>query len=273
VIDSSSDDGTVELARSAGFAVQSIARAEFNHGRTRQMAAELFPNAEILVYLTQDAVLATPDSLAKLLRAFDSPQTGAAYGRQLPRPEAGPIEAHARLFNYPAESNVRTLASRDQLGFKTIFISNSFAAYRRSALLAAEGFPANVIFGEDTVTAARLLLSGWQIVYEADAAVYHSHAYTGVQDFKRYFDIGALHAQEPWLLKEFGQAGGEGKRFVFSECAYVWSRKKPLVASALLRTLLKLVGYRLGRWESKLPRGWKRKVSMHSSFWAEAPER
>lgn len=273
IVDSTSDDETPKLARAAGFPVHNVARAEFNHGRTRQMAAELLPDAEILVYLTQDAILTTEDALVKLLRAFDDPRTGAAYGRQLPRPEAGPIEAHARQFNYPAESGVRTLASREKLGFKTIFISNSFAAYRRSALLATGGFPSNVIFGEDTVTAARLLLSGWQIVYAADAAVYHSHAYSGVQDFKRYFDIGALHARESWLLKEFGQAGGEGKRFVLSECAYVWSRKKPLVASAVLRTFLKLVGYRLGRWESKLPRGWKRKVSMHSSFWAGAPHR
>jgi rhamnosyltransferase len=59
------------------------------------------------------------------------------------------------------------------LGIKSIFISNSFAAYRRSALLAVGGFRKDVIFGEDTVTAARLLLSGYQVAYSAQACVYH----------------------------------------------------------------------------------------------------
>jgi rhamnosyltransferase len=269
IVDSASEDRTPDLARAAGFCVRSITRREFNHGRTRQMAAELLRDAEILVYLTQDVVVADSYAFGKLLGVFDDPKIGAAFGRQLPRPQAGPIEAHARRFNYPAESSVRTLASREEFGFKTIFISNSFAAYRRSALMSAGGFPADTIFGEDTIAAARMLLGGWRVAYVAEAAVYHSHAYTCTQDFKRYFDIGALHAREPWLLKEFGQTSGEGIRFVRSECGYLWRQNKLLVPSALLRTGLKLLGYRLGRRESRLPLSWKRKLSMHSRFWAQ----
>lgn len=268
IVDSSSVDGTADLARSAGFRVHSISRVEFNHGHTRQMAADLLPDAGILVYLTQDAVLTSPGELGKLLRAFDDPEIGAAFGRQLPRPEAGPIEVHARLFNYPVNAGTRTLASRKDLGFKAIFISNSFAAYRRSALVSVGGFPSDVIFGEDTVTAAKLLLKGWKIAYVAEAAVFHSHAYTCTQDFRRYFDIGVLHARESWLLKEFGQTGGEGKRFVLSELSYLWHRQASLIPLALWRTALKFVGYRLGRAEGSLPLAWKQSLSMHRGFWA-----
>ncbi|MHB1701296.1 MAG: glycosyltransferase family 2 protein [Acidobacteriaceae bacterium] len=267
IVDSSSTDGTVELARAAGFRVHSIARADFNHGGTRQLAAELLPEADILVYMTQDALLASPDAISRLVAAFEDPQVACAYGRQLPRAGATPIEAHARLFNYPPVSSVRTLATREQLGIKTIFLSNSFAAYRRSALMEAGGFPRDTIFGEDTVLAARLLLAGWKVAYVAEAQVHHSHAYTWKQDFKRYFDIGALHSQEDWLLREFGQASGEGKRFVLSETRYLWPRRFWLMPSALIRTALKLVGYRLGRAEKKLSTGFKRRVSMHASFW------
>lgn len=269
VVDSASEDGTADLARSAGFRVHSISRAEFNHGRTRQVAADLLEGADLLVYLTQDAVLATPDALGKLLRAMEDPKTGAAFGRQLPYPSAGAIEAHARLFNYPAESDIRTVESRKRLGFKTIFISNSFAAYRRSALASVGGFPSDVIFGEDTVTAARLLLKGWQIAYMAEAEVYHSHAYSYMQDFRRYFDIGVLHTREPWLLVEFGRTGGEGRRFVVSEASYLWRKRKMLIPAAMLRTALKLAGYRLGRNERRLPLAWKRKLSMHETFWTQ----
>lgn len=267
ILDSSSTDGTAALARAAGFRVHCIQQSEFSHGGTRQLGAELLPQAEILVYMTQDAILADPDSLARLLCCFQDPMVAAAFGRQLPRPGAGPIETHARLFNYPGISGIRTLDSRNSLRFKTIFISNSFAAYRRSALLSSGGFPKNVIFGEDTVTLARLLLDGWKAAYVAEARVYHSHSYNYGQELRRYFDIGVLHSRETWLLKEFGNTGGEGKRFILSELSYLWPRSRWLIFSALLRTMLKLLGYRLGRLERKLPVVLKRKLSMHPRFW------
>jgi GT2 family glycosyltransferase len=267
ILDSSSDDETENLARVAGFRVHTIARAEFNHGGTRQLAAELLPDAEILVFLTQDVELVQPDAISLLLEAFTDLTVAAAFGRQLPRSGATPSEANARFYNYPAQSGVRTLASREQLGFKTIFISNSFAAYRRDALMAVGGFPCDVIFGEDTITAAKLLLAGWNIAYVAEAKVYHSHSYTWKQEFRRYFDIGVLHRRESWMLQEFGSAGGEGGRFVLSELRYLWPRYWWLIPSALIRTAAKLVGYRLGRVEKKLSVGLKRRLSMNRRFW------
>jgi rhamnosyltransferase len=267
VLDSSSTDETADLARAMGLRLHTIPRAEFNHGGTRQLAADLLPEAELLVFLTQDAILADTDALKALLAPFSDPQVSAAFGRQLPRPEAGPIEAHARLFNYPTQPSMRTLESRETLGFKAIFLSNSFAAYRREALLSVGGFPTNVIFGEDTITAARFLFAGQKIAYVAEAKVYHSHSYTWRQDFKRYFDIGVLHSRENWLLKEFGQTSGEGRRFVVSELGYLWRRSWWLLPSALIRTALKLFGYRLGKLERKLSVKWKRRLSMHSAYW------
>jgi rhamnosyltransferase len=267
ILDSSSTDETATLAAAAGFRLHAIPRSDFNHGGTRQLALKLLPDAEILVFLTQDVEVAGPDAISRLLRAFADPMVAAAYGRQLPRLNATHIEAHARFYNYPAQSSTRTLASREQLGFKAIFISNAFAAYRRDALIAVGGFPCDVIFGEDTITAARLLLAGWKIAYVADAQVYHSHSYTWIQEFRRYFDIGVLHAKESWLLEEFGGAAGEGGRFVRSEFKYLWPSSKLFIPSALVRTTLKLLGYRLGLLERKLSPEWKRRLSMNSGFW------
>lgn len=267
ILDSSSTDGTVDLAKAAGFQVHSIQRADFNHGGTRQLAVDLLPHADILVYLTQDAILADSKDIETLLTAFIDPDVVAAYGRQLPRQGAGPIESHARSFNYPALSDVRTLKMRDSLGVKTIFISNSFAAYRRSALKEVGGFPSNTIFGEDTIVAAKLLLAHQKVAYVAEAQVYHSHPYTWMQEFRRYFDIGVLHSRERWLQEDFGKAGNEGKRFVLSELKYLWPRHMWLIPSTIVRTCLKLIGYRLGKAEHRLSPAWKRRISMHSSFW------
>jgi rhamnosyltransferase len=266
-IDSGSDDGTVDTLREAGVTVQAICRDEFNHGGTRQLAVEMFPSADLVVYLTQDVILTDAGAMEKLIASFKDETVGAAYGRQLPRPGANPIEAHARLFNYLPENRVKSIADVPNLGIKTAFISNSFAAYRRDALLAVGGFPCNTIFGEDTCVAARLILAGWKVSYSADARVYHSHNYSVTEEFRRYFDIGVLHARESWLRDTLGKAEGEGLRFIRSELQFLLKRHPLLIPSALLRTVAKLFGYRLGLEERKITVKMKRYLSMNKGYW------
>jgi rhamnosyltransferase len=247
VIDSSSTDGTAEIARDHGCLVVSIERAKFRHGGTRQYGAELASDVDVIVYVTQDLVLADANALARLVAAFDDLSVGAAYGRQLPRPGASAIEAHARIFNYPKTPATRSLRSVDKLGFKAIFFSNSFGAYRKHALNQVGGFPRLSDFGEDTVVAARMLQSGWSLRYVADARAYHSHAYSYVEEFRRYFKIGQLHAREAWLLQEFGQVAGVGRRFVMSEMRYLAKHAPWKIPDAIARTGVKYAAYQRGR--------------------------
>jgi rhamnosyltransferase len=267
VIDSSSSDGTAELARKEGFTVIEIPQREFNHGGTRQMGADLAETADILIYLTQDAIPFGTEAFANLLRAFEDVEIGAAYGRQLPRKEAGAIEAHARHFSYPDVSRVRLWESRRTLGFKSIFFSDSFGAYRRSALMSVGGFSPDVIFGEDTLVVARMHRAGWKTAYVADAAVRHSHAYSIAEEFRRYFDIGVLHARENWLVEQFGSASGEGRRFVISELKYLWRHGAYLVPSAVVRTFAKYLGYTIGRRESGIAPRLKHRLGLNRQYW------
>jgi rhamnosyltransferase len=269
IVDSDSDDNTAQLASDAGFQLLQIERSSFNHGGTRQLAADCLPDSDVIVYMTQDAVLANSQAVSKLIEPFEDEGVAAAFGRQLPQADAGPIAAHARLFNYPAVSSLRSVEKSHELGLKTIFFSNSFGAYRRSALQGVGGFPKDVIFGEDTVTVARLLLHGWKVAYVAEAEAYHSHEYTPVQDFKRYFDIGVLHSREAWLLDKFGGATGEGRRFVLSEIAHLWPWHCTLIPSAVIRSALKLAGYHAGRMEDRISASFKQRLSMHRFFWTE----
>ena len=228
VIDSSSTDGTEALARAAGFTIKRIGRREFRHGGTRQSAAADLPQTEILIYLTQDAIPLGTDSFHNIVAAFRDPTIGAAYGRQIPRPQASAIESHARLFNYPPKSQIRSWSSRNTLGFKSIFFSDSFGAYRRDALMSVGGFSSEVSFGEDTLAVAQLHSAAWRSAYVADALVQHSHAYSLKAEFRRYLDIGVLHRKQHWLIEQFGTAGAEGRRFIFSDsviyCSMLLSR-------------------------------------------------
>lgn len=267
VIDSSSRDGTAEQFSAWGARVITIPQCEFDHGGTRRKAAELTAPSRFLVYLTQDAI-PQPGSLERLLAAFDDSTVGMAYGCQLPRPQARAIERHARLANYPAGiSETRMLADKKRLGVKTTFCSDSFAAYRREALDAVGGMPELAFFGEDQITAGRMLLAGWALRYQGDAQAVHSHGYSLREDFKRYFDVGVFHAQNPWLLTSFGRAEGEGLRFVRSELRYL-SRHEPVsMPGAIARTFAKYFGYRLGRLERHLRPALKKRLSMSPHHW------
>lgn len=267
VIDSSSEDHTVDLAKEAGLSVHQIDKACFNHGATRQLGVSLMPDVDIVIFLTQDAMLASPDSINNLLLAFDNPDVGAAYGRQLPRKTAGAIEGHSRVFNYPGQSRINSLEDAKELGIKTAFISNSFSAYRRVVLMEVGGFPENTILNEDTYVAAKMLLNGWKVAYCSDAEVYHSHDYSYLEEFRRYFDIGVFHSREPWFRNELGHAEGEGVRYVKSELTYLLTRNPLLIPSAVFRTVFKFVGYKLGLNEGKLSSRLKYYCSMHKHYW------
>ena len=251
IVDSESTDDTARLAKSFGVEVLTIPRKTFNHGATRQFALEtLLERAPLdaIIFLTQDVLLHDNESLARLVKIFgDDKSVGLSYGRQLPHVNATAEAKFLRAFNYPATSQLRSFDDRKIFGIKTAFASNSFAAYRVSALKAVGGFPSHVPLSEDMFVAAKMLLDDWKIFYAAEAQVYHSHNYTAAQEFRRYVDIGKFHAQEPWIRETFGSAEGAGKKFVLMKLAAL-AKKNPVdCVGAIFRDAAKFFGYRLGR--------------------------
>jgi rhamnosyltransferase len=266
VIDSESNDETADLAKECGFDVQIIPRSEFDHGGTRQYGIASLHDIDFCIFLTQDAILSHVDSLINILKPFHNSRVAAVCGRQLPRKQAATIEGHARLYSYSTQSSVKSINDVDEIGLKTAFISNSFAAYRVTVLNEVGGFPENVIFGEDMYVAAKMLKAGYEIAYAADACVYHSHDYSLWQEMKRYFDMGVFHAREPWIRHELGGAEGEGFKFVVSELRYLLKHAFWRVPEGLFRTLFRYTGFRLGLSEKRLPLRLKIMLAMNKGY-------
>ena len=216
IIDSTSTDGTPELVRRYGIELHTIRKEDFRHGTTRQLGCDLMPpDIDIICFLTQDVTLQGGQSIAHLEASLRRhPRAGAAYGRQLPRENATCSARLQRQFNYPATSIVKTMQSRAKLGIKTTFLSDSFAMYRRDALQAVGGFPSEVTICEDMYVGAKLLLAGYEILYDADACVYHSHNDTWRNIWRRYQAIGAFHREQPWIRETFGGNEKEGWRLL-----------------------------------------------------------
>lgn len=270
-IDSSSTDGTAQAITEAGFDLHPIRREDFGHGRTRNLGARLCEGHEILIYLTQDAIPASPDVIKKITAEFHDPSVAVVCGRQLAHPDANLASRYARLFNYPPQSHRTTAADIPARGLKALFCSNSFAAYRTAALKEIGGFPEYLPLGEDLAAAGRLLEAGYTSVYNAQACVSHSHNYTAAEEFRRYFDIGALLAVDPWLQQRRLRTGGAGRRYVLGELKYMAREGTFLdVAGVFPRAAAKYSGFFLGRHCKKIPAFLLPRLSMHKYFWREA---
>ncbi len=269
VIDSSSNDNTVTVAREFEAKVISIKRAAFDHGSTRTMAARE-SSGEYLLYFTQDAV-PKDDKLVETLLAplLQDENVALSYGRQLANADASLFAKTLRLFNYPAKSEIRSFADKEKKGLKTVFASNSCAAYKKKNLEEAGFFEEGLIFGEDTCVAGKLLATGYKIAYVAEAAVFHSHNYTIAEEFHRSFDIGVLHHTESWLLATYGKAEGEGVKYIkFELSAIIKQRKIQLIPVFFCRNLAKFSGYKLGSMYYALPQWLAAKLSMNKTWWS-----
>ncbi len=267
VIDSSSKDDTASLASEAGFDVLTIAGDDFNHGGTRNLAVkEYIDDYDVVIFLTQDAI---PESgfIEEIISVFDDEDVASAYGRQLPHLNANPIARHARNFNYPTKGYVADKTSIAKMGLKTVFMSNSFSAYRLSVFKKLGGFPSDTILCEDMFYTAKAVMAGYKNVYAANAKVRHSHNYTPIEEFKRYFDIGVFHTDQPWIRDNFGGAGGEGTKFIISELKFLIANGISWLPLAMINNFMKIVGYKLGQNYKKLPKVIIKKCSMHKRFW------
>lgn len=267
VVDSSSQDGTQELARARIQNLVVISGSDFNHGGTRQMMIDRYPDYDIYVFLTQDVYLEDVDAIKSLVAPFSDERVGAVCGRQMPHFDAGFLAQHARLFNYPDVSRIKSMEDTGELGIKTPFMSNSFSAYRGEALKEVGGFPKHVILSEDMYVASKMLLADWKVAYACEAKCRHSHDYSLIEEFRRYFDQGVFHARESWIRENFGGAGGEGMRYVKSELNFLGFSRLYLWPSAIVRNALKLVAYKLGQQEQKLSINLKKKLGMHKRYW------
>ena len=190
VVDSQSEDGTADAVRAVGgVRVLSVQRSAFDHGGTRDWALRLSVG-DFVVFMTQDALPADERCLENLLAPFEDERIAAAGGRQIARPDARPFERLVRASNYPAESRTWDAGDIGRLGVRAFLISDVFAAYRRSAYVAAGGFDHPILTNEDMLMAQKLLQAGHRIAYRGDAAVYHSHRLTLRQEYRRNYIVG-----------------------------------------------------------------------------------
>ncbi len=124
---------------------------------------------------------------------------------------------------------------------------------------------------EDQEWSRRALRAGYELVYEPEAAVHHSHRYSVADAFRRFFDSG-VSAERSYAA---GGSGGEalrraGSQYARGEVEWLWrTGQRRWIPYAAVYELAKFTGMQLGRRHRRLPRSLKRRFSTLSSHWDE----
>jgi rhamnosyltransferase len=218
VIDSGSTDSSVDLIRerqrkSNAWRLIQIPPSDFHHARTRNLGVAL-TRADHVAFLGGDAVPVDRNWLRRLSEPLTTgaERIVAAYGRQLPKPDADPANICRMSFNYGSTSFIKgkdsTLSSKERY-----FFSSVNCCIDRGALpppLFDESFPVN----EDVTLATRIINRGMKIAYVAEAAVIHSHNYGLTDVLRRGFDNGVTYEKLGIFKSGDRTIKGDGLRYL-----------------------------------------------------------
>jgi len=200
VVDSSSSDGSANVARDEGARVIPIDRATFNHGATRNLGAA-DATAAAVVFLVQDALPVGDSFLAALLEPLGEPGVAASYARVVARLGASAtvrrdvardlVAGEAQLVKRMPDRTEWDRWSASQRRVHCHF--NDVASAIRADAFRALPFRA-LAFGEDLDWGKRALEAGHAIAFAPRAVVAHSHRSSWSRDFRRHRDDGSLEA-------------------------------------------------------------------------------
>ncbi len=186
VIDSGSSDSSIDIIHQSGRArLIQIPLGTYVPGVVLNQGAREAAH-DWIVYLNADATPVGRDWLVNLLKCcVENPKFGAAFSRQIPRPDCQAVFAHDydRCFGPERESK----------DWDHFFSMVSSVTHR--SVLDKVPIREDLQYAEDDEWTRRLVKSGYEIPYAIDSVVMHSHNYTLRQSYKRSFgDAKAMAA-------------------------------------------------------------------------------
>jgi len=267
LVDSNSTDNTREIAARYD-CVRVLPIENFSHGRARNMGARE-TRGDVVVLLTQDALPQGNDWLGTLLAPLTDDTVAATFSRQVPRPDANPMERYYLARQFSGGSPVRRQKRGKKLRFPDVFFSNVSAAIRRDLLLRFP-FDENLIMTEDQQFARDVLEAGYATVYEPASVVRHSHNYPLRDIFRRYFDSAYSFSV---ILPHLGVLDHMqvGSGTLLREMAHMIRRHPLVLPHYVCHVVVRSCGSMLGYWAEKMPRPLAERMSLHSYHWNSGP--
>ncbi|MBS1370177.1 MAG: glycosyltransferase [Lentisphaeria bacterium] len=235
-VDDASTDRTPEII--AGFpAVRRIERPSGGYvpGRTLNRAvAEC--RGEIVVFNNADAIPLGAGYLEHLTEPLRSGGgVCAAYGNQLPRPDA---------LHLVRKDHLRAFGDGKTAAKWRFFFSLASSAARRKELL-EHPFSETIRYSEDVEWAVRAVARGGAIRYVPEAQVEHSHNYTLCELWKRFRGEGGADAEIFGAAPGWGAGVARACMEFLRDAAYLAARPAgwPELFPAFPRRLVQKIAY------------------------------
>src|SRR3989338_1573968 len=264
VVDSGSLDNTRKIIGRYPVKLIEIEPLSFSHGGSRNIGAN---NAagEVLVYLSQDAIPEDEGWLASLVSGFNDRNTAGIFGRQIPDESSSALEKFFLQYVYPDYKIIKDSVNPDNCILQDIFFSDVNSAIRKSEW-ENNKFREDLIMSEDQAWSRDMLMKKKKIVYEPQAAVYHSHNYTIRRLMMRNFDSGLS-------LKDIVNA--PFRRSLLYEVRYIKSAMRHFYKNNFYIYLaifpfyefFRLLGFLAGRYSRCLPLSLKMTISENKAYW------
>lgn len=196
IVDSGSDDRTLEIAERHAVRVVRIRKQDFTFGRSLNRGCEA-ARGKVLVFASGHCIPAAKSWLSELVSPVLDGRVGYSYGRQLGRDTTKYSEYQVFEKYFPARSCI------PQEGF---FCNNANAALQRE-LWKSYRFDESLTGLEDLELAQRLVSDGVRVGYVAEASVYHIHDESWRQVSTRYErEALAMHRILPEMTVGLGSA-------------------------------------------------------------------
>jgi glycosyltransferase involved in cell wall biosynthesis len=277
VCDSGSGDGSAQRCADAGARVLSIPPTAFSHGRTRNLLMEA-AQGELVAFLTQDAVPASPDWLRLLTDPFSrAANVALSYGPYRPRADASPMvrreldswfgslspDGGVRIdvlsdVERGLEPALRALGPRDLYGPRPFF-TDANGCVRTAAWQEVPFRP--IAYAEDHALALDMLFAGYAKAYVPDAGVVHSHDYGTREWLTRSFDE-ARAVREVYGYRDPANPRALARRTAALVRADVASAGPRVLGRSLLHHGVRTAGSALGGRADRLPAFASRALSL-----------
>ena len=208
-----SKDNTEKILKENNIKYKKIKKNEFSHSLTREKEA-VNSKADIICFVTQDVVIESDLWLYHLTKNIINGNSAASFSRQISK--YNNIEKYTREKNYPDKSRIVSKKDIEKLGLNTFFFSDAAGAIDNKVFKKLNGYDGkNLPISEDMYFAYKLIMNDYNIGYEADSIVYHSHHFTLKQLYDRYKLTGKFFKENSYL-DQFGtnKTGGGLAKYV-----------------------------------------------------------
>jgi len=203
IVDSGSNDDTIDIARRYGSKIFSIKPENFNHGETRNYAAQK-ASGDYLLFLVQDAIPIGHYWLYKIINVLESDsQIAAVSCRQVPRSDADLFACFIMWSHYDTfDMNRDRITKLDRVHSEKIpfnekrslgGLDNVCCCIRKEVF---EKFKfKQIIFAEDLELGIRLIEHGYKLGFLNSVGVVHSHNRPQEYYIRRSYVDGKLLAE------------------------------------------------------------------------------